>query len=181
VRLAISLLILCLASSWTRADVDQEKRIKQILHPDRALAYNPADHTVGTVGVYGTGPAKSKDFNLFQKFRPTAHSTQAYSETKTAWKGDVKFATTAATTDGKHEIHNLDRKKDLKTAATKEAPESAKTARTREERDAKLQYGGPDSKKMNTVVHQGEHVGWKGNLEPMTIDEVRDLLNKPKL
>ena len=183
------LLILCLASSAMAseqakpgADKDQETRIAKILHPDRTLAYYSGDHRVGGVKSFGTNSAKSKDFNLSQKFHPNDYASEkGYKGSKSDWKGDVKFATTAARTEGKHEIHNGDKKAPTKGAPTKEDWQSSMKAPAHDSRYAKREFLGPESKKIHENVPLTKQDSWKGDLHPMTIDEVRDLLNKPKL
>jgi hypothetical protein len=164
------------------ADGDQEKRISKILHPDRSLSYYSGQHKLGGMKAFGTDSAKSKEFNLSQKFHPSGYASEkGFKGTKSDWKGDAKFSTTAARTEGKHGILNADKKADTKTAPTKDASEGAKKARTREDRYAKREFLGPESKKVHDTTPITKANGWKGDLQPMTIDEVRDLLNKPKL
>jgi len=164
------------------ADGDQEKRISKILHPDRSLAYYSGEHKLGGMKAFGTDAAKSKEFNVSQKFHPSGYASEkGFKGTKSDWKGDAKFSTTAARTEGKHGILDADKKADSKTAPTKDASEGAKKARTREDRYAKREFLGPESKKLHENTPISKANSWKGDLQPMTIDEVRDLLNKPKL
>jgi len=164
------------------ADSDQEKRIAKILHPDRTLSYYSGEHTLGGMKSFGTNSAKSKEFDISQKFHPSGYASEkGFKGAKSDWKGDAKFATTAAKTEGKRGILNADKKAGTKTAATKDASEGAKKARTREDRYAKREFLGPESKKIHENTPITKANSWKGDLQPMTIDEVRDLLNKPKL
>jgi hypothetical protein len=190
VRLAIPLLILCLASSskgddLKKPDADQEHRIAKILHPDRTLAYNAGDHTPGETGKSFGGVShstKSKGFNFFQKFHPSGYASEkGFKGMKSDWKGDAKFTTKNARTDGKHEILNADKKAATKTAPTKELWDADKKAPAHDSQYAKREFLGPQSKKIheNTPISKAE--SWKGDMQPMTIDQVRDLLNKPKL
>jgi len=185
VRFAVPLLILALASSSMGAaapDSDQEHRISKILHPDRTLAYYSGDHRVGGVKSFGTNSKKSTDFNLIQKFHPSGYASEkGFSGAKSDWKGDVKFKTTSAKTEGTRKGLDTSKKAATKTAATKEDWQSSKKSPTREDRYAKREFLGPQSKKVHDTTPDVKNTGWKGSLQPMTIDEVRDLLNKPKL
>lgn len=189
VRLAIPLLILCLASSSMAseqakkgADKDQESRITKILHPDKTLAYYSGDHRLGGMKSFGTNSARSKGFNFSQKFHPNEYASEkGYKGSKSDWKGDTKFTTKAASTEGKREIVNADRKAPTKGAPTKEDWQSSKKAPAHDSQYAKREFLGPDAKKVHENVPLSKQDSWKGDLHPMTIDEVRDLLNKPKL
>ena len=176
------LLILCLASSSQGADSDQEKRIAKILHPDRTLSYYSGEHTLGGMKSFGTDSAKSKEFNFSQKFHPTGYSSEkGFKGAKSDWKGDAKFTTTTARSEGTRKMLDTDKKAATKSASTKEDWQSSKKRSTREDQYANREFLGPESKKLheNTPITKGN--SWKGDLQPMTIDEVRDLLNKPKL
>jgi hypothetical protein len=138
---------------------------------------------MGGMKSFGTSAARSKGFNLSEKFRPTAYQSVKAKDTKSAWNGDAKFTTKSASTDGKRRITNRDKKADVKTAPTKDAPENSTKLPTRDNRQdryANRQFLGPDSKKLNKNTPQSKENSWKGDLQPMTIDQVRELLNKPK-
>jgi hypothetical protein len=187
VRFVLPLLILCLASSSmaapTKPDSDQEKHISKILHPDRTLSYYSGEHTLGGMKSFGTHSTKSqKDFNFSQKFHPSGYASEkGFKGSKTDWKGDAKFTTKAAGTEGSRKMLDTSKKAAIKTAATKEDWQSSKKAPTREDRYAKREFLGPESKKLHANTPESKMNSWKGDLQPMTIDEVRDLLNKPKL
>jgi hypothetical protein len=176
------LLILCLAASSMAADSDQEKRIAKILHPDRTLTYYSGEHTVGGVKSFGTSSAKtSSSFNISQKFHPTGYTSKGFNGGKSDWKGDAKFETKAARTEGTRKMLDADKKARTKTASTKDASEGSKVASIHDSQYAKREFLGPESKKVHENTPITKATGWKGDLQPMTIDDVRDLLNKPKL
>lgn len=161
--------------------MQQEKRISQILHPDRTLAYNSGDHKVGGLKPFTAGSAKSKDFYVHEKFRQKVFNSKDFRGEKSAWLGDAKFTTKSAKTDGKFKILNADKKVDTKLSPTKDAREASKTASTHEAHEASRQLVGPDSTKLGKFTTRDKENSWKGDMHQMTIDEVRDLLNKPKL
>jgi hypothetical protein len=167
------------------ADSDQEKRIAKILHPDRTLTYYSGEHTVGGVKSFGTNSgkssAKSKEFNLSEKFHPTGYTSKGFNGAKSDWKGDAKFETKAARSEGTRKMLDADKKAATKTAPTKDAYEGSKVAASHDSQYAKREFLGPESKKLHENTPQSKSNSWKGDLQPMTIDEVRDLLNKPKL
>ena len=127
-----------------------------------------------------------KDYYVFQKFNAKDFLTGSYNGTHSFWMGDFKFNTASAEAKGSkgRVIPNL-----TKAYATKSLPVQAS-------RDANKGYGvtgyatkksGFRGKAQDTIDAQGpaalassEKVGWQGKMQPMTIEEVRDLLNKPK-
>ena len=168
-------LILLLAScAALHAQVQERKLEERLLQPNRTLGspmQNKAFNNGGGVGGVDTSKnANVKEFNLFQKFSPKAFDTRQF-DAKNFWNGDFQFATApAAVKAGPAAQKTFDTKsapvKDAREAgkgydshayATREAPEKGKTSQTH----------------LDDV--------YKGNKAQMNIDQVRDLLNKPKL
>jgi hypothetical protein len=180
VRFFFSSLLLLATAAALHAQQQERKLEERLMKPDMTLEFNPNQHAVGSVRTYGTGGARTKDFSFEQKIKPTAYNTGEFSGAKTASAADQKFATTTADTKSKSGIPNADKAADTKTAATKEAPDAGKLAATSESRDAKRPFLGPESKNLNKLVDPTKGVGWKGDLQPLSIDDIRTLLNKNK-
>lgn len=179
-RFFFSTLILLATAASLHAQTQDRKLEDRLTKPDMTKEFNPSTHAVGSARTYGTGGAATKDFKFDQKIKPTAYNTGEFAGAKEASAAQRKYATTAANTSGKYSIPNAQKAADTKTAPTKEAPDANKVAATRELSDARRPFLGPESKNLNKLVDPTKGVGWKGNLEPLSIDDIRTLLNKNK-
>ena len=179
-RSIFTTLLLLAAAASLRAETPDPKLEDRLMKPNLTKQFNPSTHAVGSVRTYGTGGAATKDFKFDQKFKPTTYNTGEFAGAKEASAAQRSYATTAANTGGKYAIPNVQKAADTKTAPTKEAPEATKVAVTRELPDARRTFLGPESKNLNKLVDPTKGVGWKGNLEPLSIDDIRTLLNKNK-
>jgi len=164
----------------------QEQRISHILHPDEKKAFDLDNAKFfGTKGFSGTTKVtQSKEFQFDQKFSPKAFNAATYSGTKGAWLGDMKFSTKSASTSGKYEIPNAGKAADTKALPIKDYVYSDKAVAT------KIFPGqrpflkrGPSQDlfdKEKGYPSTSKPIGFTGDLRPMTIDDVRTLLNKNK-
>jgi len=180
VRFALSLLILILASSSLMAQDQERKLIDRILKPNMEQKFNPEIHSTNGVKTFTAGAAPSKGFYSDKQVsdRGKDYNSKDFAGSKGAWMGDTKFTTKAAKTDSGREIKNAVTKAPTKAAQVKDDPDRNKAAPTREVYYAKREYAGPESKKIHSTVTADKENSWKGNLQPMSIDDVRDLLNK---
>ena len=151
-----------------------------ILVPDTSKTFDPSRNAIGSARAYGTGGARVKDFRFEQKAHPGAYETRDFREAKSNAAAQRKYATREANTRGKYAIPNTAQDAGNKTAATRDAWDGSKVAATRDLSDGNRPYLGPESKKLNTSVDQTKEAGWKGDLKPLSIDDVRTLLNKNK-
>jgi len=167
-------LFLLLASCGVLHAQDQERKmLDRILQPNMTLG-NPMQSKAyygGSSGVSLTKDANVKDFYFIQKFSSKDFDSKQY-EAKNFWSGNFQFATKAANVKTDENAQKVFASKalpvkdaresgkgyaaDSRTYATRESPERGKTSQNHLE-------------EMN-----------KGK-EQMNIDQVRDLLNKPKL
>ncbi|MGB8353280.1 MAG: hypothetical protein WCD79_05290 [Chthoniobacteraceae bacterium] len=132
----------------------------------------------------GTHGANVGTFYFDDHVRTKEFSTHAASGVNKFWAGDVKYDAKTANLGTKTVIPNATKVYATKTSDTKTARESGKesatrAATTREYRGRgvsqdRLDREGPDALK------GANPVGSNGDLHPMTIDEVRTLLNKNK-
>ncbi len=185
VRFLFSILILLALEASLHAEKQEpaptERKLEdRLMKPDLSKEFNPSKHAVGSFRNYGTGGATVKDFKFDQKFKPTAYNTGEFTGAKEASIAQRNYATTAANTTGKFSIPNAQKAADTKTVPTKEAADANKVAATRELSDARRTFLGPESKNLNKLVDPTKGAGWKGNLEPLSIDDIRTLLNKNK-
>ena len=129
--------------------------------------------------------ANTKEFQFRQRVSMKEYQTRNFAGTKTAWQGDFKFSTKAARTTGKYAIPNSTKEADTKTMPVSDAREAGKTMATSGYERAERQYlkkGRSQDKfdKEGGVPGDNKPIGYSGDMKPMTIDDVRELLNKSK-
>src|SRR5690606_14521922 len=119
-----------------------------------------------------------------QKFNAKTYRAKDYGGTKSAWTGNFRLEDKKAATTGKYEIVNVKRAIPVKSQEVSAARESDKGAATREY--AGLRPFWKRGRSQDRFDSEGgtpkddKAVGWTGDLKPMTIDDVRELLNKNK-
>ena len=165
-----------------------------VLDPDKT--YDPSRSSVGG-RTYDTGHARVKEFYYDQKAHPGSYGTRDFYGSKKDWSGDLKYAARDANTHGRYAIPNATKTAATKTAATKEAWDSGKTAATHGLHDGQREYLGPESKKLRTPVDPASQGDWRNagresvvnsgtsvekytTLKQLTIEDIRELLNKNK-
>lgn len=184
VRFSVFLLV-ALVGAGSAVGQEQERKIKertinQRFSDDRNLTFDVRQGSSFAKREFQTGNARVKDFYFTQRFAPKEYATGAYAGTKGTWFGDFKFSTGQAPTKGKYEIPNATTKAATKTMAVNDARESDKTMPTEGYAKRDRSYLGPEAKRLRRTVPADKPVGWTGDLRPMTIDDVRELLNKNK-
>ena len=162
--------LILLAGSPVRAQ-ETESRMQKIMHPDKNAASNLQDKSFygGKTFNQTTSPAYTKNFYFTEHYSPKDYSTKSYYGVTPYSTG--KFETHGANTKGNYEIPNASKKADSKTFETKESSSSGKSYsisgyQTREFRDKGKSQALFDQQKKEE--------------KPMTVDQVRDLLNKSK-
>ena len=172
------------------------KRGAEIAVWDPNKAYDPSRSSVGG-RTYDTRNARVKEFYYDQKAHPGTFGTRDFYGSKKNWSGDMKFAARDANTHGKYAIPNATKAADTRTAATKEAWDAGKTAATKGVYDGRREYLGPESTKLHTPVDPATMGDWRtggresvtnsvnsvekySTLKPLTIEDIRELLNKNK-
>ncbi len=166
------------------------KRGAEILVLDKFKAFDPSRSAVGG-RTYDAGKARTKDFQYQQKATADSYRTRDFRGSKNAATGDIKFATKDAATKG-----YATKDAATKNAPTKEAWDAGKTAATRGLHDGKREYLGPESTKLRqsvdpvtlgdwrsggeTVTNTGSSVEKYSTMKSLSIDDIRELLNKNK-
>lgn len=148
--------------------------LQRLLNPDRSITYggqNATYYGAGSGSVNVTKDAPVKDFYFMQKFSPKSFETKDY-DSKGYWSGDFVFATKPANvkTDD-----TVDKTFGTKAHEVKQAREATQNFATTNTTFATFTSGLKGKTSQN---HLDET--YKGQTQ-MNIDEVRDLLNKPKL
>ncbi len=169
------ILLLLLASCGVlHAQVQERKMLDRLLRPDRSISSPMQDMAYN--GSAGTGvelkkDANVRDFYFIQKFSPKGYETKDY-ESKGYWEGDFQFSTKAA---------------NVKTDSAAQKTFSTKALPVKDAREAGKLFGsGSQTFATRDAPQRGKtsqnHLDevYKGK-EQMNIDQIRDLLNKPKL
>ena len=170
VRFLLVIPMLLLSGSLVTAQ-ETEKRIQTILHPDRNAASGLGGKTFygGSVFQPGSGSANGKSFNYTEHYSPQSFGTKSYSNS-TPYSTE-KFATHPGNIKNRYDIQGVEKKVETKTSPTKEAGGIDKNYAstnysTRDFRERGKSQDSMDLKKQDT--------------KPMTIDQVRELLDKNK-
>lgn len=148
---------------------------------DQGLVYNPGESSVGPGKAFNARGAQTNSFQYDQKVAPSKYETREFAP-KTSWFSRLKFWTKDASTSGAHEVPNVSRQADTKTAAVKEARDSGKTMPVRNLPGGDRVYLGPERAKLDRAVDPNKPLpGWTGDkLETLSLEQVRELLNKNK-
>jgi hypothetical protein len=168
----------------------------EIYMPDKGKTFDPNKATAAAAHGYSTGKASTKDFYGNRPLHMDAYQTKDFYGSKANSAAERKYATNDANTKGKFLIPNAGKAADTKTAGTKEAWDANKSAPTRGLADAKRPFLGPESKKMSQPADAKELTNWRNggesviysdgtvervsNLKQLSVDDIRDLLNKSK-
>ena len=150
---------------------------------DRTMEFKGWDKSFN----YGRGKieaknARAKKFHFTQKVRAKDYVTKDYLGTKGAWGGDFLYDVGAAHSEAKHRNPKIDSEYATSEVKAENAKESGTTARTTSNRDAHREYLGKEAGKIkasergNTAISSG----WQGKLRVLSIDDIRELLNKSK-
>lgn len=167
----------------------------EILVPDYGKAFDPTQSGIGAARKFGTGGARTKQFDFQQKARAESYATRDFQGSKANAVAQRKYATAEANARGKYGIPKVDEELGKKAATTRDLWDGNKQAATRDIHDGKRPYLGPESKRLNKSMDPKELADWRsgeqvsygngtveriGNLKQLSIDDVRELLNKNK-
>jgi hypothetical protein len=168
----------------------------EIYVPDKTKTFDPNKATAAAAHSYGTGKAQTKDFYSGKQVRMDTFQTRDFYDTKGNQAAQRKFATNEANTTGKFLFLFARKTAPTKTAETKKAWDANKAAPTRTLADGQRPYLGPESKRMSQPVDAKELSNWRNaaesvsytdttvervsTLKQLSIDDIRELLNKSK-
>ena len=148
--------------------------LDRILQPDMTLG-NPmqdkAYYGGSGSGVDLSKEANVKDFYFVQKFSSKSFDTRQY-EAKNFWQGDFQFATKSANVKADSAAEKVYATKALPVKDAREAGKSYVTD--------KSAYATRESPERGKTSQNHLDEIYRGKSQ-MNIDQVRDLLNKPKL
>jgi len=172
------------------------QRGAQILEYNLNSTFDPNKATTAATHGYKTGKAQTKDFYSDRQMHVDTFQTKDFS-TKSDQAAQHQYATNDANL--KTKFLNLFATKSAKTKAAevKESPDANKVAATRALPDGKRQYLGPESRKLSQPVNATDLANWRSGggesvnysdgtvekastIKQLSIDDIRDLLNKSK-
>jgi hypothetical protein len=166
----------------TSGDATSE-RGAEVLVPNKDKEFDPNTARLGARrGIEGRA-AQTTEFQYVDRTRTRAFVSKDFS-TKGAWMGNAKFATKEASTKTSWFARKSARTKDYE---TREARDASKSAATRAlpggdrpflvqgRTQAKLDATGRGSIPFGTTTMGPS---WSGDLKPLTIEDVKGLLNK---
>jgi hypothetical protein len=196
--LAIGVAALAEEPSASKAKSPKSQSLSQrLLQPDLEKNFNMSQLSPfgRSKSEFRAREARTNSFYFQQKFTAKGFETRSF-RTKTAWDSDSKFETKDARTKT-FETKSAD----VKAAPVKEAREARKSAPTREyyqanrtsefkgRNQALFDKEGPAAQaKIGTgygggrfsLPGQPDSASWSGNLKQLTVDDVREILNKNK-
>jgi hypothetical protein len=170
----------------------QSQHWSKVLVADPTKEFNLEHNAFGNGRSYSAGKARTKEFSLRSKVRTETFRSKDFAGSKTNRAADKEYATSAART---RKFRDSDKKTGDKLFATRPAHNSDKVVPTRDLPDGDRPYLGRESKKMNasiapetladwrsgeTVVRTGSSVERLGSLKELSVEDVRDILNKNK-
>ena len=185
-RNGVIFFILLLSCAGLRAQEQEADISKKLQSRNANLASTLFQNKsfTGDGSFNGAGKANVKSFYFSQLFHPKFLSTQSFLGTKDHWAGDFKYRTDQAYI-GHNIIPNATKDYGTKTSETKPARESNKESATNTYANTR-EYRG-QGRSQDRLTREGPNalqgavpLGMQGNLHPMTIAEVRELLNKNK-
>ena len=172
------------------------ERGAEVLQYNKNKSFDPNRATAAAAHGVSTKSASTKSFYSDRQMRLDTYQARDFYGAKPDLASQRGYATKEAPTKGK--FLNLFAKKTAptKTASTKEAWDANKEAPTRPLADGRRPYLGRESKKMNQSISAQEMANWRNggesvgytdstvermsSMKQLSIDDVRELLNKSK-
>ncbi len=167
-RSVLLLLALLALSNLLHAQEQESKAVQRIMDPDRTLASPLQNQAYNDGKSFGAvSPASVNSFHIARTFTAKSFSSKAYAGAGNFWAGDFKYSTTAARTSG-----FLTKAFGVRRMDVKDARESGKTSVSA---GRSYNRAGPFK---GHGTRQGLLDEQNSPKAAMTIDQVRDLLNK---
>jgi hypothetical protein len=162
--------LLPVAANAQQQEAKMEERLDaEVKNFQKGKPFVDGSHDFSGSKAAGVKSANVKDFYLVRKFSLKDFVAADYHGSKSYWMGEFKYSTQAATAAAKE---NAEGKKQFaaKALPVKDALDSKKAFATTAQIDVdSIPKAPPQTPKV-----------WQGTIEPMSIDDVRALLNKNK-
>ena len=167
----------------------------EVLVMDPNKVFDPGVHSVGGK-TYRTESARTKSFQFTEKMNPGRYQTNPYVAGRRDANLEKTFQTGAADARGRYEIPNVGKAVVVNAAPTKEVWDARRTAEGKNLRDGKREYLGVEKKRTQSGIDPATLGEWRGtgetmtntgtavekysNMKTLSIEDVRELLNKNK-
>lgn len=171
----------------TKPFVDDSKRTLQdrLEHPNLEKSFDSTKGSPVANRSVGGRKASTKEFST-RGFSAREFSARDFAGSKPALFGKGKFDTAAAPTKGRNEIPNADAKAPTQAVAVKSTWDAGKKVDTRTASGAGREFvvKGRSQDRLDIEKNQprgtSTPIGYTGDLKSLTIQDVRELLNKNK-
>ncbi len=155
------------------------ERGAEVIVPDYTKEFNPSVARFGNRSSDEGKSAQTGTFRFTEKFRTKEFASKEFGA-KSAWLEKLSFATKDAPST--REAREAGKTATSKAYATVEAREAGKIAAIPNVPDGERKFLGKEADRMKRGIDPAEQGkfenSWNGNLEPMTIEQVKKLLNK---
>ena len=189
-RLLLAMVALLCLGAAAGAQEQDRKLEERLTRPNMNMTYDTSQSSFGKPSAFQSkGAVSSKEFGGTRSFLSREFLSKPYGGAeKKSWLGNLlSFSSKKADTQGKYEIPNAGTPYGTKAAPTREAYGAQKTAATSAYAQNDLHYlkrnrfdASPNKTVSNDPSNLNKPIGYTGDLRPMTIDDVRELLNKNK-
>lgn len=150
----------------------------EVIVPDETKTFNPAVARFGRNASVADKSARTGEFRFTERFRTKEYAAKDFG-TKSAWLEKLSFGTKTAATKEAREAGKTARSKSYETT---EAREAGKSAAIPNVMDGERKFLGKEADRMKRGIRPEDQAkfesAWQGNLEPLTVDDVKKLLNK---
>ncbi len=150
----------------------------EVMVPDYAKEFNPTTARFGNRSADSDKAARTGEFRFTERFRTKEFASKEFGA-KSAWLGKLNFATKEAPTKGAREAGKTASTKSYDTEAAREA---GKTAALPIVPDGERKFLGKESDRMKRGINPEDQAKfentWRGELQPLTVEDVKKLLNK---
>lgn len=150
----------------------------EVLVPDYTREFNPASAHIGHTSWQSGKTAHVGEFRFVDSVRTKEYRAGEF-QAKTAWLEKLRFSTKSAPTGDAREAGKSARTKTYETA---EAREADKTAAIPVVPDGERTFLGKEADRFKRGIRPEDQAkyqnAWSGNLDPLTIEDVKRMLNK---
>lgn len=161
------------------AQMDERKLIDRVTDPDREKVNTSFDVEFygGQKFEQGKQAAVVEDFQYENRVNSKAFQVKDFAATS-YWAGDFQFNTKNTVNLKGKPVKDGD-KYATREFATEEVAEAGKKGRVKEFGEAGKVFRGKEADRMDKAIDPADQsTGWRGNMDVMSTDDIRDLLNK---
>jgi hypothetical protein len=155
------------------------ERWADVLVWDDTKAFNPATARFGNRATVADKQARTGEFRFHDGVRTKEFAAKDYG-TKSAWLEKLNFGTKEAA--AQKDAREAGKSAATKDYAVRDAREAGRTAAVPNVPDGERKFLGPEHDRMKRGIRPEDQAkfenSWAGELKPLTIEDVKKLLNK---